>query len=322
MASGTGKESRRATFEINFHDSKTPHPQLEIVSDKRDPHAGFLSLEVHPPVIGAFPLDRRMTCRSSPSNQMEGLVTWSYPQSDFGEFRYTACYWEWVEDVLSCKKVVLECVKWDMCMIGGLPVHGDFYDEDVPSIQELTQGCLSNGINQGGVTILTVISTCHFYHGLRKRMLLSSTKKLDNIRPNIFKLLSLMDQGEKFSLVIPVLAGIYRILKDISTSSYLGASNIIFPIQYLYVWIGGYFDTYYQATHHYNGARMCKIAGERMAKYFDHLGARGLFWDVDTCNLHHKSLMQSKELSVIDNNEFSSSWNDYFINLRSSYVTI
>ncbi|MCD7450851.1 hypothetical protein HAX54_008709 [Datura stramonium] len=208
---------------MNFHDSKTPHPQLEIVSDKRDPHARILALEIHPSVIGAFPLNKEspveafhlikwsakekidvldwnkvlnMTVfllKSSTLNEEivvtcpkvseEGLVTWSYPQSDFGKLRYKTCSWDWVEDVLSHNKEVLDCVKvydviftslftydinenvlrafcelWlsmtnticvgigelsislrDMHMIGGLPVQGAFYDEVVPSAQELTQ---------------------------------------------------------------------------------------------------------------------------------------------------------------------------------------
>lgn len=112
-----------------------------------------------------------------PKFSEEGLATWSYPQSGFGEFRYTTCYWEWVEDVLGRNKEVLDRVKvydtifaslftydinenvlrafcelwhpaikticvgigelsillWDMRMIGGLPVHGAFYDKVVPS---------------------------------------------------------------------------------------------------------------------------------------------------------------------------------------------
>ncbi|MCD9641635.1 hypothetical protein HAX54_027950 [Datura stramonium] len=49
------------TNEMNFCDSKKPHPQLKIVSDKRDPHTRILSLEVHLSVIDVFPLDREPT---------------------------------------------------------------------------------------------------------------------------------------------------------------------------------------------------------------------------------------------------------------------
>ncbi|MCD9643226.1 hypothetical protein HAX54_030486 [Datura stramonium] len=176
---------------MNFHDSKTPHPQLEIVSDRGDPHARILTLEEKINVLDsnkvlnttAFLLkssthneEASATC---PKVSEEGLATWSYPQFVFGEFRYTTCYWEWVEDVLSRNKEVLDRVKvyetiftslftydinenvlrafcelwhsttnticvgigelWDMRMIGDLPIRGAFYDEVVPSAQELTQ---------------------------------------------------------------------------------------------------------------------------------------------------------------------------------------
>ncbi|MCD9637721.1 hypothetical protein HAX54_021159 [Datura stramonium] len=42
---------------MKFCDSKTPHPRLEIESNKRDPRARVLSLEFHPSVIGVFLLD-------------------------------------------------------------------------------------------------------------------------------------------------------------------------------------------------------------------------------------------------------------------------
>ncbi|MCD7465354.1 hypothetical protein HAX54_001157 [Datura stramonium] len=117
---------------MNFGDSKMPQPQLKIISDKRDPPARVLALEVHPPVIGAFPLDREPPAKSlhlikwltkeiidvlnskkvlnttafllksstyneevsitCPKDSEEGLATWSNPQSGFDEFRYTNCY--------------------------------------------------------------------------------------------------------------------------------------------------------------------------------------------------------------------------------------
>ncbi|PHU25533.1 hypothetical protein BC332_03865 [Capsicum chinense] len=43
-----------------FNDCETPHPCLEIVENKSDSHAQALTLKVHPPVIGAFPLVRKL----------------------------------------------------------------------------------------------------------------------------------------------------------------------------------------------------------------------------------------------------------------------
>lgn len=208
---------------VNFCDQTSPYPLLEIANDERYSSASVLTLKVHPPVIGAFPLDKRSPNMSlhldkwstkkeidvlhfnkvinttafvlhSPTHDKEfaatypngsnkGLATWNYPQSGFGEFRYVTCYWEWVEDVLSRSKEALERTKiydavfaslftydvndnvlqafcelwhsstnticvgigelsislWDMHMIGGLPVHGTFFNEVVPSAKELSQ---------------------------------------------------------------------------------------------------------------------------------------------------------------------------------------
>ncbi|KAH0672619.1 hypothetical protein KY284_023706 [Solanum tuberosum] len=46
-------------------------------------------------------------------------------------------------------------------------------------------------------------------------------KKVNHVRASVFKVASLMPHGKKFSLAVPVLASIYRGLKEISTSSNL-----------------------------------------------------------------------------------------------------
>ncbi|KAF3677242.1 hypothetical protein T459_07918 [Capsicum annuum] len=42
-----------------FNDCETPYPCLDIVENKSDLYAKALTLKVHPPVIGAFPLVRK-----------------------------------------------------------------------------------------------------------------------------------------------------------------------------------------------------------------------------------------------------------------------
>ncbi|PHU18184.1 hypothetical protein BC332_13879 [Capsicum chinense] len=137
----------------------------------------------------------------------------------------------------------------------------------------------------------------------------------------IFKIASLMAYGERFALAIPVLTSIYRGLTEITTLINSSVGDIIFPIKCVYGWIGTYFNSYYQARH-YNGARMCRIARERMARNFDLSSGRRLFQNVDICSLLTLAMLQPKELFIADNGELSSSWNDYFISLHSSYVTL
>lgn len=59
-----------------------------------------------------------------------------------------------------------------------------------------------------------------------------------------------------------------------------------------------------------------------MARNFDLSNARRLFQNVDICSLPTLAMLQPKELFIADNRELSSSWNDYFISFRSSYVTL
>ncbi|KAH0669910.1 hypothetical protein KY285_024053 [Solanum tuberosum] len=162
---------------MDFSDRDAPHHCLEIVENKQHSRAKVLTLKVHPPVIGAFPLVRKML---DTSHHLP--VVWCVPSSGFGEVRYTSGYWEWVEDVLARCKETLDNIKtddvnfasmftydhnknvlqafcenwhpstntvatfvgelsislWDLRTIGGLHVHGSFYDEVIPSAKELT----------------------------------------------------------------------------------------------------------------------------------------------------------------------------------------
>ncbi|MCE2055597.1 hypothetical protein HAX54_042986 [Datura stramonium] len=186
------------TSEINFHHSNTLHPQLEIVRDKREPHARILALEVHPPVIGTFRLNREPPIEAlhlikwlakdkiNVLNLKKVLNTTAFllkSSTHNEEVAATCPKVSEEEDVRSYNKEVLDRVKvydtiftslftydinenvlrafcelwhsmtniicvgigelsislWDMCMIGGLPVHGDFYDEVVPSAKQLIQ---------------------------------------------------------------------------------------------------------------------------------------------------------------------------------------
>ncbi|KAH0765305.1 hypothetical protein KY290_001264 [Solanum tuberosum] len=372
---------------MDFSDRDVPCPCLEIVENKQHSRAKVLTLKVHPPLIGAFPLIRKMLdtshhlpdwsstetkdvtdnfsgnvttekvllLRSSthqnvgvaiPPRRDEHLSSWRVPSSGFGEVRYMSGYWEWVEDVLAPCKETLDNIKtydaifasmftydrnenvlqafcenwrpsnnivstfvgelsislWDLRTIGGLPVHGSFYDEVIPSAKELThvddqgksflpRSCsflfsAFYRLTKGAIDEVSFREWTKFwFRGLRKyaepspRTSKNRTKprmnhdpsgiidmsflprteeenapfvelgveesfrdetylaaflacwlckfvlpnrKADCIRASVFKVASLMAHGEIFSLAVPVLASIYRGLRDISTCSNLG----------------------------------------------------------------------------------------------------
>lgn len=51
----------------------------------------------------------------------------------------------------------------------------------------------------------------------------------------------------------------------------------MFPIHYVYGWLGQYFETHHHHSRLRSGAQMIKLAGERMAKYFNALEATTFF---------------------------------------------
>ncbi|KAG5606521.1 hypothetical protein H5410_028013 [Solanum commersonii] len=118
---------------MDFRDRDAPCPSLEIMENKQHSRAKVLTLKVHPPVIGAFPLVRKMMDTSHhlpewssietndsstyqnvvviPPRRDENISSWRVPSSGFGEVRYTSCYWEWVEDVLAPCNETLDNIK-------------------------------------------------------------------------------------------------------------------------------------------------------------------------------------------------------------------
>uniref|UniRef100_M1C3Z4 Aminotransferase-like plant mobile domain-containing protein n=1 Tax=Solanum tuberosum TaxID=4113 RepID=M1C3Z4_SOLTU len=236
---------------------------------------------------------------------------------------------------------------WDLRTIGGLYVHGSFYDEVIPSAKELThvddqgksflpRSCsflfsAFYRLTKGAIDEVSFREWTKFwFRGPRKyaepspRTFKNHTipRKVDCIHASVFKVASLMAHGEIFSLAVPVLANIYRGLRDISTSSNLGACNTLLPFHYVYGWIGEYFETYFRITRPQRVVRIWQIFGEKMAKHFDLVDARKLFQQVNVHDLHNLAMLQGNELHIDDSGKLSTSWSDFLIGLRSSFVTL
>ncbi|KAM1535832.1 hypothetical protein ACFX1Z_014796 [Malus domestica] len=74
-----------------------------------------------------------------------GAKAWNGTLSTAGEAVFDEFYWEWLEDVLSRSKDVLTKVDLYHAVIGGLPIQGKFYDEVVPSAEDLSL-CNNRGL--------------------------------------------------------------------------------------------------------------------------------------------------------------------------------
>ena len=81
-------------------------------------------------------------------------------------------------------------------------------------------------------TYLVAFLACWFY----KFVLLGEGVNL--IHPKGFKVVSRMVQGKTISLVVSILASIYNGLNEITCFSKLEINASIFPIHYLYRWLG------------------------------------------------------------------------------------
>ncbi|KAL0298438.1 UNVERIFIED_CONTAM: hypothetical protein Sradi_6503600 [Sesamum radiatum] len=93
--------------------------------------------------------------------------------------------------------------------------------------------------------------------------------KAGKVRALSFKVASRMGHAECFSLVVPILTSIYQGFRNMSTSANLFESLVIFPIYYVYGWIGRYFQTHFPPKFEPIRAQMVKYTGENMARHFE-----------------------------------------------------
>ncbi|KAF7136170.1 hypothetical protein RHSIM_Rhsim08G0106900 [Rhododendron simsii] len=149
-------------------------------------------------------------------------------------------------------------------------------------------------------------------------------KEVDQIRPGVFKVASMMAQGKRFSLAVPVLASIYHGLREITSSPNPSKCGAAFPIHYVYGWLGRYYDSYFLSapTKFECGARMVRLAGEKKAKHFSFQEACDLLKSITPSTLSLLALGKPQQGIVTDHGKHSDSWNDYIISLRSSYLTL
>ena len=107
------------------------------------------------------------------------------------------------------------------------------------------------------------------------------------IRLGVFKVASRMAQGETFNLVVPVLANIYNDLNEITCSSKPETNASIFPIHYLYGWLGEYSDTHFISPSWNHPPLMTYYANEFSTKCFDDLQAQTLIMSCKGVKLDH-----------------------------------
>ncbi|KAF7134625.1 hypothetical protein RHSIM_Rhsim08G0105700 [Rhododendron simsii] len=117
-------------------------------------------------------------------------------------------------------------------------------------------------------------------------------KEVDQIRPGVFKVASMMAQGKRFSLAVPVIASIYHGLREITSSHNPSTCGTAFPIHYVYGWLDRYYDSYFlsASTKFDCVARMVRLAREKKAKHFSFQEACDLLKNITPSILSHIAL--------------------------------
>ncbi|KAL0444422.1 UNVERIFIED_CONTAM: hypothetical protein Slati_2164900 [Sesamum latifolium] len=119
-------------------------------------------------------------------------------------------------------------------------------------------------------------------------------KDVNSIRPSTFKMASMMASGQRVSLVILVLMSIYECLNTIATSSRSARTSPYFPIHFVYAWLASYFKTHYPVWQGLHGPKMIRFSSEGGAKPFQ----------------------------FVDNGDAEELKHNYFVAIRSSYLTL
>ncbi|KAG5553477.1 hypothetical protein RHGRI_011376 [Rhododendron griersonianum] len=144
------------------------------------------------------------------------------------------------------------------------------------------------------------------------------------IRPGVFKVAAMMARGTRFCLAVPVLASIYRGLNDIAKSSNPGKCDAVFPVHYVYAWLGEYFSTHFSSGSQPSTQRpkMIRYGGERVAKQLDEAEALDLFRKCDDLVMDRFAQRQGKSKELVDDGQLSDWETEYLISIRSGYLTL
>ncbi|KAK4383799.1 hypothetical protein Sango_2742800 [Sesamum angolense] len=158
----------------------------------------------------------------------------------------------------------------DLHELVGLPMTGYLYDEVVPSALELT------GVDE-------------------KRGRFIPCSYVNSIRPSTFKMASLMANGRRVNLAIPVLASIYEGLNTVATSPK--------PAEL-------------------RGPKMTRFSGEGCAKYYEPREARKRIHKAEFVSWACNMLVKAEPFKFVDDGRAEELDHSYFVAIHSSYLTL
>uniref|UniRef100_A0A7N2RBY1 Aminotransferase-like plant mobile domain-containing protein n=2 Tax=Quercus lobata TaxID=97700 RepID=A0A7N2RBY1_QUELO len=147
-------------------------------------------------------------------------------------------------------------------------------------------------------------------------------KDQNSIRPGTFKIASSIANGRSFGLASPVLASIYRGLNTISSSPTPSKSGASFAIHYVYAWVGHFFRSNRLTHDKPSDALMTKYSSVGYASPFNEFSARKHIRNATNFLWHRTAFKKNYNQTFIDNDRLSIQKFDYFMSLRSGYLSL
>ena len=117
----------------------------------------------------------------------------------------------------------------------------------------------------------------------------------------MFVAVSKLAHGECLNLAIPTLASIYRGLNRISMAQSLNKLKVIFPIHYVYGWLGTYYPTYFDHPHHWHDhPKMVRFSDEKMNRTPNVQEALEPLKCKDLSVMYSNALIKDASITLID----------------------
>ncbi|KAK6131725.1 hypothetical protein DH2020_034522 [Rehmannia glutinosa] len=195
--------------------------------------------------------------------------------------------------------------------LGDIGVHGEWSPAEKALFSKL--GVKENSMEETYLAAYLACWLCLF---------VLPNDDLNSIRPGTFKMASLMAYGQTAGLAVPVLANIFGGLNKIANSPRPSKVYSMFPVHFVYGWLAYYFKTHNQVWQGTNGPKMAIFSGEGHAKYYEPKEARRRIHKGDWISWTCTMITKSKDFHYVDNGNAQRFEQDYFIAIRSSYLSL
>ncbi|KAL0350137.1 UNVERIFIED_CONTAM: hypothetical protein Sradi_4162900 [Sesamum radiatum] len=229
---------------------------------------------------------------------------------------------------------------WDLHELVGLPMTGCLYDEVVPKKKTVRPKSTHNPLGdiatheRWSTTEDALFAKLCIERSLKEEVYLAAYlacwlclfvlpgNDVNSIRPSTFKMASLMANGRRVNLAIPVLASIYEGLNTIATSPKPAGTSHSFPIHFVYAWLACYFKTHYSVWQELRGPKMTRFSGEGGAKYYEPREARKRIHKAEFVSWACNMLVKAEPFKFVDDGRAEELDHSYFVAIRSSYLTL